>query len=227
MDSDGDNKKEVDADGDHEELDDADDADDKEVDADDDDEEVDEDDGDNEEDVDNDSNNDSEGQANDDDNESDHDNGAQSGDDDDDDEEHNYPSDWETTIDANGRPRPMSTWGMNKYINIGTVPTTACAEKHTTKEKMIAIRSDSISIPHTLASALGDDSDIKWPTTGRMISFPNWVQVGPWYTTACDLIIDHPSSQHKVESVRNRSETAVAQRKIVGYIHVIHHDFAC
>jgi hypothetical protein len=227
VDNDGDNKEEVDADGDHEELDDADDADDEEVGADDDNEEVDEDedDGDNEEDVDNDSNNDTEGQVNDDDNESDHDNGAQP--DDDEEEEHNYPSDWETTVDANGRPRPMSTWGMNKYINIGTVPTTACAEKHTTKEKIIAIRSNSIPIPHTPASALDDDGEFKWPTTGRIISFPNWVQVGPWYTTACELIINHPSSQHKVESVRNRSETAVAQRKIVGHIHTILPDFAC
>ncbi|KAE9395195.1 hypothetical protein BT96DRAFT_159707 [Gymnopus androsaceus JB14] len=81
----------------------------------------------------------------------------------------NYPSDWETESNDDGRHSPVDTsFGMRPFIELGTVPTT------------------------NFNSGTNNG-------TGRMLSFPNWLQ-------------------HKVGSVKNTSLNSgdpVATRKIL------------
>jgi hypothetical protein len=88
---------------------------------------------------------------------------------------YDYPSDWETIVGPDGIVRPMSIFGMNKYINIGTVPTTNFAEKHATQDQMKDVVPKSFHKKQVRDKI--DDQELKKPTTGRIISFPNWVQV--------------------------------------------------
>jgi hypothetical protein len=63
--------------------------------------------------------------------------------------EKDYPSDWETVIDENGIARPKDTFSLSGTIPLGTVPT---------------------------VSPAGNDPE---SNTGRIITFPNWIQVRP------------------------------------------------
>lgn len=66
--------------------------------------------------------------------------------------EKDYPSDWEDT-EYNGKLEPMSTSDLNPYIPLGVVPTT------------------------NFSPSSNDTVNAGSPQTGRMISFPNWIQV--------------------------------------------------
>ncbi|KAJ4468827.1 hypothetical protein J3R30DRAFT_3739498 [Lentinula aciculospora] len=84
--------------------------------------------------------------------------------------EDNYPSDWETKIDHQSNTQPIFTSEIPSFIKQGTVLTTNFNSELLVRQK----------------------------GTGRMLSFPNWLQ-------------------HKVESIKNQTGTgnAVATRKIL------------
>jgi hypothetical protein len=70
-----------------------------------------------------------------------------------------YPSDWDEVIDAEGDLVPMSIGNLNKYIELGTVRTTNFTEEdEVASDQSSEVKATSVS-------------------TGRIISFPNWVQV--------------------------------------------------
>jgi hypothetical protein len=80
------------------------------------------------------------------------------GDDEDEDEEDrdvDYPSDWEDAVDYPGRANsPMTTETLSTNIALGTAPTTNISSLHANS-----------------SNANG--------STGRILSFPNWIQVRP------------------------------------------------
>ncbi|KAJ3710145.1 hypothetical protein C8R42DRAFT_381127 [Lentinula raphanica] len=82
--------------------------------------------------------------------------------------EKHYPSDWETEVDSKGNQYAVFTTAIPSFINLGTVPTTNFEPQTGNR------------------------------TTGRMISFPNWLQ-------------------HKVDLVKNKASIGndVATRKIL------------
>jgi hypothetical protein len=72
-------------------------------------------------------------------------------------EEQDYPSDWEDSDEGAG---PMSVHNLHKYIPVGAVPTT----------------NFSGQIAAAGASEISNQNQ-SHRSTGRIITFPNWVQV--------------------------------------------------
>jgi hypothetical protein len=73
-----------------------------------------------------------------------------------DNDEKDYPSDWEDSDNEGGL---MSVFDLHKYIPVGAIPTTNFSGSET------AGASESSNQNHSHRS------------TGRIITFPNWVQV--------------------------------------------------
>jgi hypothetical protein len=77
-----------------------------------------------------------------------------------------YPSDWDEEIDEDGEEVSNSIDDLQKYIKLGAVRTTNFLEED-------EVASDQSSEPKATGSKRGDSNTF----TGRIISFPNWVQV--------------------------------------------------
>jgi hypothetical protein len=72
-------------------------------------------------------------------------------------DEQDYPSDWE---DSDNEEGPMSVHDLHKYIPVGAVPTTNFSGQS-----------------ETAGASETSNQNQSHRSTGRIITFPNWVQV--------------------------------------------------